>query len=104
VLAWQDDGQLALDFDAAQCKTDRTADADGGGGGGGGVTSRVYVGIDGFMVPMVTDAEAGRPALRQGQGAAQIASNASGACGGGGGAARWCGARGPTSGTRSSSW
>lgn len=49
VLAWQDDGQLELDFDAGQCRTDQTAD--------GTTTSRVYVGIDGFMAPMVTDAE-----------------------------------------------
>lgn len=51
VLAWQDQGQLELDFDAGQCQTDQT---------GGGLVSRVYVGIDGFMVPMVTDLEAGR--------------------------------------------
>lgn len=52
VLAWQDQGQLELDFDAGQCLTDQAP--------GGRVTSRLYVGIDGFMVPMVTDAEAGR--------------------------------------------
>lgn len=52
VLAWQDHEQLELDFDAGQCKTDQTAD--------GGMKSRVYVGIDGFMVPMVTDIEAGK--------------------------------------------
>jgi hypothetical protein len=52
VLAWQDHEQLELDFDAGQCRTDRTAD--------GKVKSRVYVGIDGFMAPMVTDAEVGK--------------------------------------------
>ena len=52
VLAWQDHEQLELDFDAGQCKTDQTADRS--------VKSRLYVGIDGFMVPMVTDAEAGK--------------------------------------------
>jgi hypothetical protein len=52
VIAWQDEGQLELDFDAAACVTDRTAD--------GRPASRVYVGIDGFMAPMVTDAEAGK--------------------------------------------
>jgi hypothetical protein len=52
VLAWQDHKQLELDFDAGQCKTDQTCD--------GGMKSRLYVGIDGFMVPMVTDAEVGK--------------------------------------------
>ena len=52
VLAWQDHEQLELDFDAGQCKTDQTPDRR--------VKSRVYVGIDGFMVPMVTDAEVGK--------------------------------------------
>jgi hypothetical protein len=52
VLAWQDQEQLELDFDAAQCVTDQTRD--------GSTTKRVYVGIDGFMLPMVTDAEMGK--------------------------------------------
>lgn len=50
ILAWQDQEQLELDFEAGACLTDATAD--------GSVTSRVYVGIDGFMVPMVTCVEA----------------------------------------------
>jgi hypothetical protein len=49
VLAWQDHEQLELDFDAAACLTQKTQDKS--------VKSRVYVGIDGFMAPMVTDAE-----------------------------------------------
>jgi hypothetical protein len=49
VMAWQDQEQLELDFDAARCRTDQTPD--------GLALSRVYVGIDGFMLPMVTDAE-----------------------------------------------
>lgn len=52
VLAWQDQEQLELDFDAGQCRTNATADTT--------PTTRVYVGIDGFMVPMVTDAEKAR--------------------------------------------
>lgn len=52
VLAWQDHEQLELDFDAGQCKTDQTAD--------GSMKSRLYVGIDGFMAPMVTDVEMGK--------------------------------------------
>ena len=52
VLAWQEDGQLELDFDAAQWMTDATA--------GQKQTSRAYVGIDGFLLPMVTDAETGK--------------------------------------------
>jgi hypothetical protein len=52
VLAWQEHEQLELDFDAAACRTNRTAD--------GSVKSRVYVGIDGFMLPVVTDAEVGK--------------------------------------------
>jgi hypothetical protein len=52
VLAWQEHGQLELDFDARQCLTNRTPD--------GSIQSRVYVGIDGFMLPMVTDAEMGK--------------------------------------------
>lgn len=52
VLAWRDHGdhgQLELDFDAGRCTTDATAD--------GRPTTRVYVGVDGFMLPMVSDAE-----------------------------------------------
>jgi hypothetical protein len=49
VLRWQDHEQLELDFDAGQCTTDATAD--------GQPTTRVYVGVDGFMLPMVSDAE-----------------------------------------------
>jgi hypothetical protein len=48
VIAWQEDDQLELDFDAGAWKT---------GGAGSG---RAYVGIDGFMLPAVTDAEAGK--------------------------------------------
>jgi len=49
VLSWQDHEQLELDFDAGRCATNSTQD--------GQTTTRVYAGIDGFMVPMVTDAE-----------------------------------------------
>ncbi|MDQ3456321.1 MAG: hypothetical protein M3513_12870 [Actinomycetota bacterium] len=52
VLAWQEHGQMELDFDAGTWATVETA--------GGPATSRAYVGIDGFMLPMVTDAEAGK--------------------------------------------
>jgi len=51
-LAWQDQEQLELDFDAGACTTDATAD--------GSSVARVYVGIDGFLLPMVTDAEVGK--------------------------------------------
>jgi hypothetical protein len=50
VIAWQDQEQLELDFDARSCLTHQTID--------GQMASRVYVGIDGFMIPMVTQAEA----------------------------------------------
>lgn len=50
VVAWQDQEQLELDFDARRCLTNQTPD--------GQAVSRVYVGIDGFMIPMVTRAEA----------------------------------------------
>jgi hypothetical protein len=50
VVAWQDHEQLELDFDARECLTSQTIDAR--------PESRVYVGIDGFMIPMVTRAEA----------------------------------------------
>lgn len=49
VLGWQEHEQLELDFEARRCLTDQTGD--------GSIKSRVYVGIDGFMLPMVTDAE-----------------------------------------------
>src|ERR1700761_1272506 len=52
VLAWHEHEQLELDFDAGKCLTDSTGD--------GSIHSRIYVGVDGFMVPMVTDAEAGK--------------------------------------------
>src|SRR5260221_5132476 len=49
VLAWQDHEQLELDFEAGACTTCATPD--------GGSTTRVYVGVDGFMLPMVTEDE-----------------------------------------------
>lgn len=49
VLAWHEHEQLEFDFDAGRCLTTQTSD--------GSVKSRVYVGIDGFMLPMVTDGE-----------------------------------------------
>ena len=52
VLRWQEQEQLELDFNAAACLTDQTSD--------GSITSRIYVGIDGFMLPMVSDAERGK--------------------------------------------
>jgi len=52
VLAWQEEGQLELDFDAGQWRTDATADQQ--------AVSRAYVGIDGFLLPMVSDAEAAK--------------------------------------------
>lgn len=60
VLAWQEEGpeegpdasQTEPDFDAGKCLTEAT--------GGGPPVARAYVGIDGFMLPMVTDAEAGK--------------------------------------------
>ncbi len=52
VLKWQEQEQLELDFEAGACLTDKTSD--------GSITSRIYVGIDGFMLPMVTDAERGK--------------------------------------------
>jgi hypothetical protein len=52
VIAWQEHEQLEFDFDACKCLTDQTGD--------GSIQSRVYVGIDGFMLPMVTDAERGK--------------------------------------------
>lgn len=52
VLCWQDQEQLDLDFDAEACRTTATAD--------GSPVRRVYVGIDGFMLPMVTDGEVGK--------------------------------------------
>src|SRR5579863_8222665 len=52
VVAWPDDEQLELDFDAGQWRTPARED--------GEAISRLYVGIDGFMLPMITDAEMGR--------------------------------------------
>jgi hypothetical protein len=52
VLAWHEHEQLELDFDARRCLTNQTDD--------GSIKSRVYVGIDGFMLPMVSDAEMGK--------------------------------------------
>ncbi len=52
VLVWHEHEQLEFDFDAGKCLTDQTAD--------GSIQSRIYVGIDGFMVPMVTDCEMGK--------------------------------------------
>ena len=70
VLAWQDQEQLELDFDAGQCVTNATeaegkasaaegkaSAAEGKASAEASVTTRAYVGIDGFMAPMVTDAE-----------------------------------------------
>jgi hypothetical protein len=52
VVAWHEHEQLEFDFDARKCLTERTSD--------GSIKSRVYIGIDGFLLPMVTDAEMGR--------------------------------------------
>lgn len=52
VLAWQEHEQLELDFQARTCLTEQTVD--------GTTKSRVYVGMDGFLLPMVTDAEMGK--------------------------------------------
>lgn len=51
-MAWQEQGQLELDFDAGQWATHATADKQ--------PLSRAYVGIDGFLLPMVTGAEAAK--------------------------------------------
>jgi hypothetical protein len=50
VVSWQEDEQLELDFEA--CRTTATED--------GRPVSRVYVGLDGFMLPMITDGEVGK--------------------------------------------
>lgn len=52
VIAWQEQEQLEFDFDAPLCLTSQTAD--------GSAKSRIYVGIDGFMLPMVSDTEMGK--------------------------------------------
>lgn len=52
VLRWHEYEQLELDFEPRSCLTDKTGD--------GSIRSRLYVGIDGFMLPMVTDAEQAR--------------------------------------------
>ena len=49
VLAWHEHEQLEFDFDASKCLTNQSSD--------GSVQSRVYAGVDGFMLPTVTDAE-----------------------------------------------
>jgi hypothetical protein len=56
VLAWHEHEQLELDFDAGKCLTDQTGERIGDRS----IVSRVYVGIDGFMLPMVTDTEMGK--------------------------------------------
>lgn len=56
VLAWYEHEQLELDFDAGKCLTDQTGDP----AGDGSIVSRVYIGIDGFLLPMVTDSEMGK--------------------------------------------
>ena len=50
VVRWQEREQEELAFDAGQCITTSTSD--------GSAVSRVYAGLDGFMLPMVTQAEA----------------------------------------------
>lgn len=52
VIAWHEQEQLEFDFEAGRCVTTQTPDAS--------PRSRVYVGIDGFLLPMVTDVEKGR--------------------------------------------
>jgi len=52
VLAWHEHEQLEFDFEPRKCLTDQTCD--------GAVQSRMYVGVDGFMLPMVSDAEMGK--------------------------------------------
>jgi hypothetical protein len=52
VLRWQEHEQLELDFEPRVCLTDKTGD--------GSICSRLYVGIDGFMLPMVSDVEQGK--------------------------------------------
>lgn len=56
VLAWFEHEQLELDFDAGKCLTDHTGDQ----AGEGLIVSRVYIGIDGFLLPMVSDSEMGK--------------------------------------------
>ena len=51
-LAWHVHEQLEVDFEPMKCRTNRTSDGAG--------PSRVYVGIDGFMLPMGTDGELGK--------------------------------------------
>ncbi|MCL2646782.1 MAG: hypothetical protein FWD61_07220 [Phycisphaerales bacterium] len=50
VLRWQEQEREELAFDAGKCVTRSTSD--------GSTICRVYVGMDGFMLPMVTQAEA----------------------------------------------
>jgi len=60
VLIWQDQEQLELDFDAGRWKTDATARPGSPKSADKQMVSRAYVGIDGFLLPMVTDAEAAK--------------------------------------------
>jgi len=50
VLRWQEREEEVLVFDAGRCITTSTSD--------GSAVSRVYAGLDGFMLPMVTQMEA----------------------------------------------
>jgi hypothetical protein len=52
VVRWQEREQEELAFDAGKCLTTSTSD--------GSTVSRVYAGLDGFMLPMVTQAEQGK--------------------------------------------
>jgi uncharacterized protein UPF0236 len=52
VLAWQECEQLEFDWDAKDCRTNKTTD--------GSCLSRLYVGCDGFLIPAVTEAEMGK--------------------------------------------
>jgi hypothetical protein len=55
VLACRESGALRPAWGAADCRVD--GPGQGGGGGGGGVTTRQYLGADGFTARLVTDAE-----------------------------------------------
>jgi hypothetical protein len=60
VLAWQDHDQLELDFDAGKWAAAPAAAGGTGPAQTPAAASRAYVGVDGFMLPVVTDAEAGK--------------------------------------------
>ena len=60
VLAWQEQDQLELDFDAGRWVTDATTRPGSPQAADKQVVSRAYVGIDGFLLPMVSDAEAAK--------------------------------------------